>query len=187
MEAALRQLVPAIRSDLSFDIHPYQGKDDLLERLPRVLKGYAAWLPANSRVVVVVDRDDDDCVALKRSIDAMARRAGLAPKVRGGSRFQVMTRIAVEELEAWLLGDIAALVAAYPGVPQTLGSKRRFRHVDEIAGGTWEALEQVLQQAGYFAEGMPKIHVAREVAMRMEPARNRSPSFRTFRDGLMAL
>ena len=44
-------------------------------------------------------------------------------------------------------------------------------------GGTWEALEHILQRAGYFACGVRKIEAARENAKFMLPEGNRSRSF----------
>ena len=58
---------------------------------------------------------------------------------------------------------------------------------DAIAGGTWEAFERVLRQAGYFGGGLPKIEVAREMAKHMDPARNTSASFGQFVQGLATL
>lgn len=67
MEALLRELLPCILPvDRSFEIHTFQGKRDLLGKLENRLKGYARWLPADWRIVVVVDRDDDDCLRLKQ-------------------------------------------------------------------------------------------------------------------------
>ncbi|GAC1542183.1 MAG: DUF4276 family protein [Polyangiales bacterium] len=188
MEAALRALVPKIRAGLHFDVHPFQGKDDLLAKLPRRLKGYTN-MPSGWRIVVVLDEDRAPCAPLKRRVEQIARSAHLRPKPRGASRhdFDVLTRIAVEELEAWLLGDVPALLATYPRLPASLGATRSLRHPDAVRGGTWEALQRVLQTAGYFAGGLPKIQVARDVAANMDPARNTSPSFRHFRDGLRAL
>jgi hypothetical protein len=187
MEAALMELIPRIRPDLTFNTLVFPGKDGLLGRLPDVLRGYRRWNLPNSRIVVVVDRDEDDCRELKRRIENLARAAGLRPKSATSPTFDVLTRIAVEELEAWLFGDVAALSEAFPGVPSTLASRRGYRHPDAIAGGTWEALQRVLQGVGYFPAGMPKIEVARAVAARMVPERNRSPSFQAFREGLVRL
>jgi Domain of unknown function (DUF4276) len=187
MEAALSELVPKIRVDLSFDILVFPGKDGLLARLPAVMQGYRTWLPANRRIIVLVDQDDDDCRQLKRRIEGIARNAGLRPKATQGPVFQVLTRIAIEELEAWYFGDVEALMKAYPGVPSSLGSKRRYRSPDAIAGGTWEALQYLLRDVGYYPAGLPKIEVAREVARHMVPDRNRSPSFCAFRDALRSL
>jgi len=49
MEAALRLIVPKIIGDLSFEVYPYQCKQDLLDKLPGRIKGYAAWLPEDFR------------------------------------------------------------------------------------------------------------------------------------------
>ena len=65
MAAALHLLLPRLLGELSFEVHPHQGKHDLLARLPGKLRGYASWLPETWRIVVVVDRDNDDCHELK--------------------------------------------------------------------------------------------------------------------------
>ena len=94
-----------------------------------------------------------------------------------------LCRIAIDELEAWFFGDVAALRTGYPRVPATLASQAKFRDPDRIAGGTWEALERVLRRAGYYPTGMPKVDVARTVATHMDPGRNRSRSFQVLVDG----
>lgn len=189
MEAALRVLVPKIRPGLDFQIHAFAGIQDMLSKLPARFRGYAGWLPADWRVVVVRDEDRKDCRELKVEIEQIATKAGLVPKGKKNKsgQFHVLTRIAVEELEAWLLGDVPALAEAYPGVPASLASRRPFRDVDGIKGGTWEALERVLQEGGHFLGGLPKIQVARQVAMKMSPERNTSRSFQSFRSGLLGL
>lgn len=58
---------------------------------------------------------------------------------------------------------------------------------DAIKGGTWEALERVLQSKGYFKTGLRKMELARVVAPQMDPARNQSTSFACLRDALRAL
>ena len=184
---ALNCLVPRIVGDQATWIaHAFQGKPDLLSNLPARLRGYAKWLPDDYRIVVLVDRDDDDCKELKYGLEQVAARNGLITKTAAAEkqRFQVVNRIVIEELEAWFFGDVAALAAAYPGVSPTLGSKSGFRDPDGIRGGTWEALECVLKKAGYYQSGMPKIEVARKVAAQMQPDRNRSNSFCVFRDAL---
>jgi hypothetical protein len=140
-------------------------------------------------VVVLLDLDREDCKKLKRKLDRIVGDAGLRTKMSSGGQagFQVLNRIAIEELEAWFFGDVAALHAAYPRVPLTLGQKSGFRDPDRIKGGTWERLEQVLQRHGYFKSGYPKVTAAREIAKHMDPSRNRSRSFQVFRDGLRAL
>ena len=187
---ALTYLVPKIiGAKATWILHAFQGKQDLLQNLPVRLKGYAKWLPEDYRIVVLVDCDADDCKKLKYKLEKIAADNGLITKTAafGKQKFQVLNRIAIEELEAWFFGDMNALAAAYPGVSSTLGNKRSYRDPDGIAGGTWEALERVLKKAGYYQTGMAKIEVARSVAPRMEPDQNRSHCFGVFRDGLRAI
>ncbi len=189
-EAALSEFLPRlVGPDISFQIHPHQGKKDLLQSLPGKLKGYARWLPHDWRVVVLIDLDRDDCKEVKANLERIARDASLTTRAsaKGTESPQVLNRIAIEELEVWFFGDVEALCAAYPGVPATLGAKRGYRDPDQIKGGTWERLRQVLQNAGYFKSGLGKIAAAREIAKHMQPDRNRSTSFRVFRDGIRAL
>lgn len=184
IEATLRILVPRLIPGTIFDVHAHQGKPDLLRKLPDRLRGYASWLSADARVVVVVDRDDDDCRDLKARLDRAAVAAGLHTRsapARG--LYHVVNRIVVEEIEAWFIGDWAQLRAAYPRV----SARSPFRDPEQIRGGTWEALERVLQKAGYFPGGLRKIEVARAVAAHLAPDGNRAHSFVTFRDALRAL
>jgi hypothetical protein len=177
MEEAMRLLLPAIVPGLSFAIHPHQGKRDLLVRLPARLAGYRRRLPPGWGIVVLVDRDRADCRRLKARLEGVAAGAGLVTRTAAaGSPFAVCNWLAVEELEAWLLGDDQALFEAYPGV-RSIAGKRGFRDPDAVAGGTWEALERVLQAAGHHQGGLNKVAAARAIAARMEPARNRSRSF----------
>ena len=91
-EAALSKLVPKILGqDFSFNIHPHQGKPDLLNKLLPRLRGYKTWLPEDWRIVVLVDADDEDCRELKGRLEKKAEEAGLLTKTNrpAGSRFQV--------------------------------------------------------------------------------------------------
>jgi len=184
MEAFLRGLLPRLLPvHISFEIYPFQGKDDMLRKLPDRLQAYSRWLPENYRIVVVVDRDDDDCQQLKAQLEQIAGRAGLLTKTTvGDAGWQLVNRLAIEELEAWYFGDWNAVCQAYPRVAANIPRKRRYRDPDAIQGGTWEALERVLKRAGYFDGGLPKIQVARTLGKLVSPNTNRSKSFQVFRD-----
>lgn len=175
--------------DVSWSLHPHQGKADLLGKLEGRLRGYARWLPLDWVIVVLVDRDAGDCHKLKARLDGAARSAGLRTLSESSrpSRVQIANRIAIEELEAWFFGDVNALCESYPGVPSTLGQRARYRNSDGIKGGTWEALERVLKTAGYHKGGLQKIEAARSISTKMDPARNRSRSFQHFRSALQRL
>jgi hypothetical protein len=185
MEAAMRLLVPKIVGRLSFEVYPYQGKADLLGKLPDRLRGYARWIPSDWRIVVVIDRDDKDCHDLKKDLETEARKAGLSSRTQSGRReYKVVNRLAIEELEAWYFGDWEAVCSAYPRANVRVPNKRRYRDPDAITGGTWEALEKELKQAGLFKTGLRKIEAAKAIAQHMDPWRNRSRSFCVFRDAL---
>jgi len=188
--AALNNLLPKIlKAGISFNIRSYQGKEDLKNKLPDRLAGYRQWIPSDWRLVVLMDRDDDDCKVLKDELERIADSKGFVTKssTHGAKDFQVVNRLAIEELEAWFFGDVDAICAVYPGVPDTLGQKAKFRDPDAIKGGTWEALQRVLQNAGHYRAGMPKIETARRISEQMDPARNRSKSFQVFRNVLIEL
>ena len=189
-EAALKNFLPSILSEeTTFAILPFSGKQDLLSQLPKRLKGYRKWLPEDWRIVVLVDQDRENCLALKAKLEDAAQQAGLATKssVRRQGQFEVVNRIAIEEIEAWYFGDPAALKQAYPRLPDTIGRKAPYRNPDAIAGGTWETLERILKQSGYYPSGMPKVETARNVSKYMDPDRNISKSFQVFRDALREL
>ena len=134
-EAALLSIVPKILGhEVSFAIHSYQGKQDLLKKLPGMLTAYNAWLPEDWRICVLIDADGKNCKELKSRLEGFAQNRGLLTKsaTSGASNFQVLNRVAVEELEAWFFGDVEALHAAYPRVSLTLGNKAKYRDPDAI-------------------------------------------------------
>jgi hypothetical protein len=185
MEAFLRGLLPRMLGGVSFDVHPYQGKQDLLKHLPYRLRGYSRWLPSSWRIMVIVDRDNADCRELKERLEQAARDSGLATRSAPMlTQYKVVNRLAIEELEAWYFGDWTAVRNAYPQVSETIPEQARYRDPDRIAGGTWEAFERILQRAGYFKGGLPKIEVARTIGGHTDPRVNTSRSFQVFRDAV---
>jgi hypothetical protein len=102
-EAALHNLVPKICGEgISFYVHAFRSKSDLMNKLPKRLKGYSNFLPPDWRIVVLIDEDREDCVSLKENLNKVAVDAGLTVKSRAHvSKFQVLNLLVVEELEAW--------------------------------------------------------------------------------------
>jgi hypothetical protein len=191
-EVLLRDLLPRIIGP-DFALHSYQGKDDLMAKLPVRLRGFRKSMPLMYGdawcVVVLRDEDRADCRAIKAEMERIAEEAGLVTlsQVRDGAPgpYRVVNRIAVEEIEAWYFGDLEALRTAYPEVPETLSWRKGFRDPDAIGGGTAEALERLL--AKRFPNHLPKREVARSIAPHMDPDRNHSRSFQVFRDALRGL
>ncbi len=181
MERFLRALLPRLLpQNRTFEVHPFQGKSNLLGKLGARLRGYASWLPEDWRIVVIVDRDNDDCVELKKRLEAIALAAGLRTRTNAGAaKWQLVNRIAIEELEAWYFGDWKAVREAYPRVAPNIPQRQGFRDSDTIAGGTWEAFERVMQRHGYFKSGLGKLEAARVIGALVDPTRSTSKSFVT--------
>ncbi len=136
--------------------------------------------------MVVLDRDDDDCRALKNQLEAIATESGLITRSRaGGNPWQVVNRIAIEELEAWYFGNWEAVCKAFPRVPPTIPNRAPYRNSDSIQGGTWESFERVMKRYGYFKEGLRKVTAAQAIAIHIDPARSHSTSFTKFYDAIV--
>jgi len=151
---------------------PHPRSRGLLDQLPAKLRAYAAAKQPAPLVVVLIDADDDDCVDLKRSIVDAARSE--APGV------PVLVRIAVEETEAFYLGDWKAIKKAYPRAKQAIF--RTYEPDVRPTQGTWELFAEVVDENGYenkvdWAERMGAV-------MGIDEAGNRSPSFKALCRGL---
>ena len=154
----------------------------LLAQLPRLLRGYMKT-PGIDAVVVVLDTDHRDCVAFLGELRDLARSCDASDKT--------MFRLAIEEMEAWYLGDRAALRKAYP--------ETRMRalegYVQDSVCGTWEVLadaihpggSKAVHQSGWPLPGQLKHDWANRIGPLLEPDSNISPSFGKFRDGLRRL
>ena len=89
MEAFLQELIPRIHPDC--DIRLFQGKEDLMANLRKRLRAYGAWLPRDWRIIVMVDRDNSDCHALKAQLEMAAASSHLRTR-SGGVCWQVVNR-----------------------------------------------------------------------------------------------
>lgn len=189
-EEALKHLLPRlIKQRAQWKLINLGSKYKLLKALPQRLASYRQRIAAgeNLRVVVLVDRDNDDCAALKHQLEDAARRSSLATKSAPGidGQFYVVNRIVIEELESWFIGDPAALRQAFTSLPRIDERSGIFRTPDN--GGTWEALHRFLKRHGIYKSSYPKIDAARRIATNLDPQANRSPSFRIFVQGVEAL
>ena len=186
MEAFLQGLLPRVLPEgCTFECRVFQGKQDLLRKLESRLRGYRRWIPNECRLVVAVDRDDNDCHELKTRLEQAAADVDLLTRSRArGGPWQVVNRIAIEELEAWYFGDWEAVRQAYPRVSPNVPQQAGYRNPDAVQGGTWEAFERILKKGGHFRNGLRKTEAARAIAPYIDPARNRSRSFTAFRDAL---
>lgn len=201
---ALDILVPKIvGDDHTFRVLAYKGighipkglggKSDpkrrmLLSQLPRLLGGYgsvSAKYPEECRLAVVVVCDlDDKC--LKRF-----RRELLKVLHACNPRPQAKFCVAIEEGEAWFLGDIPAVKAAYPVAKDAVLEA----YVNDSICGTWERLADAiykggaaaLSAVGWQAVGAQKAQWAGAITPYMDVENNASPSFGYFREKLREL
>ena len=155
----------------------------LLDRLPRILQGYGRSLPDTASVVVVVDLDRRDCMAFKQELLDVLNACNPRPTT--------LFRIAVEENEAWLLGDRQAVKAAYPKARDSVLD----RYVQDSICDTWELLADAihpggsarLKREGYPVAGEAKCEWSRNITPHMNVDQNLSKSFQVFRDGVKRL
>lgn len=190
LKEALNNILPKILTpEIDFQIHDFRGKQNLLKKLPDRLKAYKQWLPNDGKIVVLIDEDRENCHQLKHKLESIAEQAGFMTKTsqKTNQDFQVLNRIIIEELEAWFFGDINAICQAYPKISPNLAKKKSYRNPDSIKGGTWEALERVLNRAGYHQGGLEKLKAAKEISLYLNPVINKSKSFQVFYQGLLEI
>jgi hypothetical protein len=144
--------------------------------LPAKLRAYGRTLDsATDRLLVFIDLDEDSCLDLKSRLLAVLDTCEPRPVV--------LFRIAIEELEAFYLGDISAIRRAFPQArPHRLRD-----YVQDSICGTWELFQQIIGASSEdkvgWAEAMG-VHLGTE--WRGSGA-NRSPSFGQFCRGLRRL
>ena len=197
LQVLLPQLLGPQGEPHTWRLHAYKGigripqdlgkkadpaKRILLDQLPRLLRGYGRT-PGIDAVVVVLDTDKRDCAAFLAELKAAADACNPVPTT--------LFRLAIEEIEAWYLGDQVALLAAYPRAKQDVLGK----YVQDSACGTWELLADAvhsggsaaIKKAGWPLPGQVKHEWAKRIGPMMAPERNISPSFGKLRDGLRLL
>jgi hypothetical protein len=201
---ALEILVPKIiGSEHTIRFHEYKGigripknlkgkpdpsKRILLQRLPKLLQGYGnafSRFPPDyhAAVVLVCDLDDKNIKVFKNELLAILSACSKKPKTR--------FCFAIEEGEAWFLGDLSAIKRAYPKAKQSILNS----YASDSICGTWEVLAdalypggaKTLKEGGYQKAGAEKYQWAEKISPHMKVENNTSPSFCYFRDQLREL
>ncbi|MEO5369609.1 MAG: DUF4276 family protein [Magnetococcus sp. DMHC-1] len=193
----LEILVPKIldlNQNHTYIIHPYLGgghipeklksktkpKDRiLLDQLPRILEGIGKECKkscAQIAVVVIVDLDDKCLKSFRTELFRILENCNPRPTT--------CFCIAIEEGEAWLLGDLNAIKKAYNHAKNSVLDHYKN---DDICG-TWECLADAvykggasqLKKMGWQAVGREKSTWAKNISPHMDIENNRSPSFNYF-------
>ncbi len=200
LEILLEKIIGISGDKCTYRIHSYKGigrlpkdlkgKSDpqkriLLQRLPEVLRGYGKTFidDDDSSVLVVVDCDTRNCIDFKNELLVVLNSCNPKPIA--------MFRIAIEEMEAWLLGDLDAVKNAYPKAKNDILTSYRY---DSICG-TWELLadavypggKAILSRKPYFEIGTVKHEWAEKITPLVRIEDNLSPSFHCFVDAVYKL
>ena len=200
----LEILVPKIiGNDHSFKIHPYRGighvpknlrnktdpsKRFLLSKLPNLLRGFGKTFASypnsyQGAVILVCDLDKKCLKAFRQELFSILNNCNPQPNTR--------FCIAIEEGEAWLLGDIHAIKSAYPNAKDSVLQS----YINDSICGTWESLANAiypggsakLSVLGWQAVGENKARWAERITQYMDVTNNASPSFNYFRKKLLEL
>ncbi len=173
---------------IMYDCYSYRGKTDLLKRLPSLFKGMdkaliSSYGKENSALCIVIDSDNETPETLRNKLQTEADRHHL--------NCDYIFSLAVEEMEAWLMGDRTAIKKAYPKASEKILNQYR----QDSISGTWETLADAIYPGGYTklikdckasdaAEyryvGSLKTEWAKKIGPYMNLDSNLSPSFNRF-------
>jgi hypothetical protein len=168
--------------------HIDADKRILLDRLPCLLNGFGRTFAGygaayKAAVIAVCDLDDKNRQDFLGELQAILESCRHKPAAR--------FCLAIEEGEAWLLGDIPAVKRAYPEANDAVLQK----YENDSICGTWELLADAvyrggadaLKAKGWMAVGTEKSRWASAITPGMDVNHNRSASFRDFCDCLHTL
>ena len=157
----------------------------LLNQLPMQLRAYGkSYANDPTKVVIVVCDLDNNCLkTFRQALFRVLNSCNPRPETR--------FCIAIEEGEAWFLGDISAIKAAYPKARDKVLN----RYVNDSICGTWELLadaifgggSNALRKKPWYVIGKEKSAWAEKITPEMDVEQNASPSFCYFRDKIREL
>ncbi|MCL2017000.1 MAG: DUF4276 family protein [Defluviitaleaceae bacterium] len=155
------------------------SKRQLLNELPRLLQGFGR-VSACQAVVIICDLDDRDKQAFLAELNNILESCSPKPNA--------IFCLAVEEFEAWYLGDINAIKQAYPRAKNNVLNA----YENDTICGTWETLADAVYKGGskdlikkgWQEIGKQKSAWAENIAPHMNVDENLSPSFNEMRGKL---
>lgn len=156
MAEALKAVLKKLHVD-DYKIIPHQGVSDLERSLPRKLR---AWRDPNARFLILRDNDMGACIARKRKLLEIISNAGKKDVSK--------VRIVCQELEAWFIGDVNALVSSrYLTRPIPM----RLQRCDP------DQREKPSRDLSKLRQGYGKVIGAKQIAPHLDVNNNRSASF----------
>lgn len=155
---------------------PDPKRQGLLDQLPAKLRAYGRELRSDTdRILVLVDLDHDDCRNLKKRMVDLLNFCSPPPAA--------IFRIAIEETEAFYLGDKTAIRNAYPNA----NLSRMERYVQDEICATWELFRDVIGESSEDKVEWAKTMGAYLTTEWKGSRANKSGSFRQFCEGLLKL
>ena len=165
----LQGLLPRILpSNFQFRYIVFEGKQHLEKHMGSKLR---AWQTPGAKFVVLRDQDSGDCKVVKQ---------GLVEKCAQSNRPDTLVRVACRELEAWIVGDLAAFAKEFTA-PQAEKQKNKGKFVDP------DTLADPVKELRVFCPEYKKGDGAERMGLRLDPETNQSGSFRAFCDGVLRL
>ncbi|HAK79921.1 MAG TPA: hypothetical protein DCM71_24190 [Runella sp.] len=162
MDSLLPKVLP---EGVGFKVFPHQGKQDLEKALRKTLP-HISQMPG-AKILVTRDQDSADCVALKKELNTITE---------GSCKCEYSIRIICKELEAWFLGDLKAVQAAYPRLkPEQHLAKADFKNVDKITNPNKYLLKIIPEYKN--RETLPKLECSERISPFLDLENNRSESF----------
>ncbi len=190
---ALMEKVQSEHPDITCNYKPFRGiggfakKNTVKEtKTGKLLNDLATYLAGFNRslkgieaaVFVVLDNDKNDPATFQKQLEALADDRMIT--------IDHVFCLAVEEMEAWLLGDEAALIKAYPNAKTAV----LHAYTQDSICGTWEVLADAIYKGGsskmkkenpsYTGIGRIKNEWAMNIGRHMDIHGNQSPSFNKF-------
>ncbi|MCG8642396.1 MAG: DUF4276 family protein [Desulfobacterales bacterium] len=202
-EIALNILIQKIISvKNTYTIHSYKGigrlpkglkpgsdpqKRILLDQLPKLIRGYGKTFQGyhdySAVVIIVLDLDDKDLNSFETELNEVVNTCNPKP--------ETYFCFAIEEGEAWFLGDMNAIKMAYPNAKDSVLNT----YENDSICGTWEKLADAifpggsisLKKQGWMKIGKTKSEWAERITPSLDIENNQSPSFHYFKNKLLEL
>lgn len=160
----------------------------LLTDLPIFLRGFDKSLNVpgyRAALIIVLDNDRNDPAEFRKKLEETAKAQMIS--------IDYVFCVAVEEMEAWLLGDRTAVLTAYPNARLSVLNE----YEQDSICGTWEKLASAVYPGGaakfrkkdnktYKDIGRQKCQWAQDIGAHTDVHRNLSPSFQNFTSAVEA-
>lgn len=167
LRAILPKVYPGFLENERWLVVPHEGKANLEASYPRKMR---SWQVPGDRFVVLRDNDGSNCQHLKLRLVSRVPESAPAHRIR----------IVCQELESWFLGDLPAMVRAYPAASRHKSYRKLVKTDPDTLTNASDLVTKMTGTA-------TKVARAQRIAEEMDPAANRSKSFQVLVAGVRSL